>query len=163
MKIPVKHKSVTAVGYLMLRINNPVQEEVLKMIDPADLADSGLEHDPHVTILMDVDPKLAPEEILSNARELLPNFDVVLDQVSLFENEDNDVLKWDANLGWLEGYHSELKNRLNVTEHYPDYHPHCTIAYIKSGLGKKYVELLQSYKNIICQKKDINYSLIQEI
>lgn len=112
---------------------------------------------------MDCSSELRPKKILQIAIEELPNFDVVLDQVSFFDNEDCDVLKFDVNLKWIKSYHNKLKEKLRIDEHYPKYHPHSTIAYLKKGHGPKYVQMFRNFKNIICTKKDLNYSLIQEI
>lgn len=42
---------------------------------------------------------------------------------------------------FLHKSNEELK-KLPYTSNFPDYHPHCTIAYIKKGLGDKYINQL---------------------
>jgi 2'-5' RNA ligase len=65
-----------------------------------------------------------------------------LKNVSLFENDDYDVLKFEVNAKVLHEINDRLK-KFPHTNNYPEYHPHCTIAYLKKGRGKKYVKMLE--------------------
>jgi len=50
------------------------------------------------------------------------------------------VLKFDASGDWLHAMNGELKE-LPHTNEYAEYKPHCTLAYLKPGMGQKYVDL----------------------
>ena len=45
----------------------------------------------------------------------------------------------------LHDCNAEL-SKLPHTTDYPKYHPHMTVAYLKKGMGKKYIEKLDSTK-----------------
>ena len=67
------------------------------------------------------------------------DFKVQLDGVSIFENPEFDVVK----LGVvLTPRIKEINKRLSElpnSNQFPEYKPHITLAYVKRGLGKKYV------------------------
>lgn len=61
--------------------------------------------------------------------------------VSLFKNDKFDVIKFDVEKNkTLETIYNRLSKLPNSNE-YPDYKPHVTVAYVKSGLGEKYLDL----------------------
>jgi hypothetical protein len=55
-----------------------------------------------------------------------------------------DVLKFDVRYPTKSGaFLHKINSKLQELPHtngFPDYHPHSTIAYLKSGSGKKYIE-----------------------
>jgi 2'-5' RNA ligase len=51
------------------------------------------------------------------------------------------VLKYDIMGDNLNDTNEELK-QFPFTSDYPDYHPHMTIAYLKPGKGKHYIDML---------------------
>ena len=59
--------------------------------------------------------------------------------MTLFENEKFDVLKYDVVPGILAEANKVVSDKFPNTDTYPDYHPHVTVAYLKPGTGKKYV------------------------
>ena len=61
-----------------------------------------------------------------------------LGKVSLFENTEYDVLKFEVESEDLQELNKICKT-LPYTSDYPDYHPHCTISYIKKGTCKDLV------------------------
>lgn len=44
------------------------------------------------------------------------------------------------------------------TSDYPDYHPHCTIAYVKAGTSDKYIKKLNDLEFIKAEPEKIVYS-----
>ena len=44
------------------------------------------------------------------------------------------------------------------TNKYPDYHPHCTIAYVKPNMSDKYIKKLNELKGIDMKISKIVYS-----
>ena len=68
--------------------------------------------------------------------------------MSLFENGKFDVLKFDVGYtdkksSFLHDCNEEL-TKLPYKSDFPDYHPHMTVAYLKPGMGNKYV---MAFKN----------------
>ncbi len=109
-----------------------------KRIPDADLADDGREDTPHITVkfgLHGADPKFA-REALAGEKPATVKFG----KVSLFEtNPDFDVVKVDIESPDLHRLNKKVAESQPVTDTHPTYQPHATIAYVKKGLGKKYV------------------------
>lgn len=99
------------------------------------LAEDGREDDSHVTILFGLhgDDPSEVVELLKNEPPIL----LTLGRTSLFQNEDADVLKLDISSTDLHWLNKKLR-ALPHTDTHPDYVPHSTLAYVKSGLGKKW-------------------------
>lgn len=74
-------------------------------------------------------------------RELLLDehgFSIELGKISCFQNCKFDVVKIDVIGGDLYRLNQKLKQTLDVTETY-SYSPHITIAYVKPGMGPKFI------------------------
>ena len=85
------------------------------------------------------------------------NINIKVDGVDIFENEKYDVVKFNVSPdGALQYLHDELSKLPNSNE-FPDYKPHITLAYIKKGLGKKYIK--PDYKYEVKNANHITYSL----
>jgi 2'-5' RNA ligase len=63
---------------------------------------------------------------------------IELKNVGMFQNEC-DVLKFEASNPTLHACNFNLK-KLPHTSSYPNYEPHSTIAYLKKGMGQRYVD-----------------------
>ena len=82
---------------------------------------------------------------------------IEVDGVGVFENDKFDVVKFNVNPdGALQHLFDELSKFPNSNE-YPDYKPHITIAYVKKGMGKKYVK--PDYKYTVNNVDKICYSM----
>jgi len=110
-----------------------------KQIDPEDLfeeeGDNGLELDPHITVkygLLTEDNK-----DVKKCLEGSKGGKVHMGKSSLFEGKSYDVVKISVESEALNVLHDKL-NRLPHEDKHMDYCPHATIAYVKSGMGKKY-------------------------
>lgn len=104
----------------------------------------GREIDPHVTLLYGLkDDQIDEDEMIEFLSHLaLPV--VELTQSSLFENDDFDVLKWDVESPALNVLNKAIAATFPNENKYPEYHAHETIAYMKSGTGKKYTRTLET-------------------
>lgn len=112
--------------------------DILSMIDESDIVE--LEEDPHITLLYGIHSDVSHSkvaEIVSKHTNGPVQFEIT--GISLFENSEYDVLKFDVNGDQLYQINDSLTN-LPHTSNFPDYHPHITIAYLKSGTGQKYVK-----------------------
>ena len=98
----------------------------------------GREIEPHVTILYGLhDDELDEDEVIQFLKCIkLPI--VKLSQISSFDNEEYDVLKWDVESEDLNLYNKIVTLMFPYTNKFPDYHAHCTIAYLVPGTAKKY-------------------------
>jgi hypothetical protein len=133
-------------GCVMLYFDFPKMSEIHDGIDPSDLYEEendrtyGLEDEPHVTLLYGLKKGVTVEQV----KEILDQFtfnQCTLHNASLFENE-YDVLKFDVKGDNLHDANKALRE-LPYENDYPDYHPHCTIGYLKKGMGKKYCEKMK--------------------
>lgn len=114
-------------------------------IDPNDVYDNdegkyGIETEPHITVCYGLhDDELDKDEVIMLLKSLIiPT--VLATEISLFENEKFDVLKYDITSKELSLMNKIISSIFPYTTDYPDYHAHSTIAYLKPGTGKKYVK-----------------------
>lgn len=131
-------------GCVMIYLKFPEIKELHKEIDEEDIYiddedDSfGLEKDPHTTLLFGLHDEVTTEDVKKVVNEF--KFDECkVYNVSLFESEKYDVLKFDVSGDNLTKCNKSLA-KFPHTNDFPDYHPHLTIGYIKPGKGKKYVK-----------------------
>ena len=115
----------------------------------------GIETQPHVTLLYGFHNEVNPTDVLNLVQSYTFSH-VKIHNVSLFENEEYDVLKFDAESEVLHNVNVELR-KLPHTNLYSTYHPHMTIAYLKPGTGKKYLDKLNWVK-VMITPKSIVYS-----
>lgn len=128
------------VGCLMLYFDIPNWKEyVEKIIDVEDLHDNGFEYEPHCTILYGLKEY---DGIVEDVEEYLPLYYdslVMRSNITIFENLDFDVVKFDIESSDLVEFNSALRNSFDYTNEYV-YQPHLTIAYVKKGCGVKYIK-----------------------
>ena len=140
-------------GCVMLYFNFPELLKLQESIDPSDLYTEegdikyGLEDEPHCTLLYGLHEEVTLQQVKDQIG--LVAFGpkpLTAHNVSCFKNEKYDVLKFDVQGDILHGLNSDLKE-LPYTSNFPDYHPHSTIAYLKPGLGDKYIEMFKGQKH----------------
>jgi len=130
-------------GAVMTKFKFPKWKELLSEIDEADLSDNDkkVEEDAHVTILYglhkDVDMKEV-KKIFTNIKPI--NIKVV--DVSVFKKDMFDVVKFGIESNELAILNQWVKQSFKNSEKFPDYKPHATIAYLKPGKGKNYIDKL---------------------
>lgn len=113
-------------------------DEIAAQIDPKDWHEEGIEDEPHVTIkygLIDDNPNS-----IVKIAETYPPFDVGFGKLSLFQNDDFDVLKIEANGRALRKLNEDIAQLPSVDTH-NGYNPHLTIGYLMPGTGEKYLKL----------------------
>jgi 2'-5' RNA ligase len=143
-------------GCAMLYLAAEEIANLQKEIAEEDLQGKGLEDDYHVTLLYGLhSDEISDDEIMKTCCEpVYPK--VRLYNVSLFENPEFDVLKFDAECPMLTEVNRKLV-KFPHTTNFPDYHPHATIAYLKPGTGQKYVKAFAG-RNLTVDPTQIVYS-----
>lgn len=139
----LENKAKRKYACLMLDCSNlkPKIDEIQRQIDRADLytAEKGhaIEKDIHITALYGF-----VTDDSKKVFDALPNKKIgyALKKLSLFENDKFDVLKIDVESKDLKKLNKKLDSSFKNENSYPNYIPHLTIAYLKPGMGKKYVE-----------------------
>lgn len=119
-------------------------------IDPADVYikqydDSyGIEDKPHVTIVYGIhEDEIDPEVIMDIIENDMKPVTVMIKEISIFENDEYDVVKYDVPVTkQILKYRNMFLDNFENTQSFPDFHPHMTLAYVKTGKGKKYVSKL---------------------
>ena len=99
----------------------------------------GRESYPHITILYGIHSSTANEviKLLENEKPIK----ITLGKISLFERNEKpyDVIKIDIVSDDLQYLNEKINKGVEVTNTYPEYHPHLTLAYVKKGEGKPYI------------------------
>lgn len=159
MKIKLKEllteTRINDYGCVMLYFDFPRMSEIHSLINENDIFinpddDSyGLEDEPHCTLLYGLHEGVTIKDVLNSLRNITFG-DCRIHTPSLFENERYDVLKFEVGYptrggAFLHKANQQLK-KFPYTSEYPNYHPHLTIAYLKNGMGKKYVDILNKNK-----------------
>lgn len=115
----------------------------------------GLEDQPHTTLLYGFHNEVDPNQVLDTCEQHTFS-DLKLLNPSCFNSEKYDVLKFDvaypAQDKFLHTCNSNLSKYPHTTS-FPDYHPHCTIAYIKKGKGQHYADLFKNKSYLVTPKK----------
>ena len=144
-------------GCLMLYLDIDVWNKITSLINKEDLYEKddeyGIETEPHTTILYGFHDEVTADKVFDLYKENteLKPVEVKTDGISIFENDEFDVVKLDVDsklLTKLNGIMKELPN----TSTYPEYHAHITIAYVKKGKGKKYIKKFSKEQTLIGDK-----------
>jgi 2'-5' RNA ligase len=139
-------------GCLMLQVSVDKWEQYREFIGEENLYISeedssfGFEDKPHVTIMYGFNDDGTPEylnRVDSFVQLLSGSIKIETSQISIFESTNGyDVVKFDIESFVLQRLNDHLKRTFEHTTDHPNYHPHMTIAYVKSGLGKNYIQAL---------------------
>lgn len=98
----------------------------------------GREQHPHVTIKYGLVQSYTENQIRQLLRQVTP-FNIQVRGLSIFENENFDVVKFDVDGPELRKLNEIFSNLPNHDE-YPTYNPHMTVAYVKKGMGKRFAK-----------------------
>jgi hypothetical protein len=115
----------------------PAIFSMAERIKESDLVEDGLEEEHHITIKFGLHAD-SPEEV----RRVVAGFGPVkvrLGKTSIFPGDEHDVVKIDVGGDDLFRLNQLICNSLGCTDTHPEYKPHVTLAYVKPGLGEKYV------------------------
>ena len=148
-------------GCLMLQVKHQEWDSILNLIDKEDLYTEepgfGTEKDPHVTILFGFHKNVDLDKMKELVRaEDLKSIKIESDGISIFETPDYDVIKFDIISDVLHDLNKIMKDNFDYTSDFPKYHPHMTIAYVKKGRGKKYID--KKSKNFTFDCDEFKYS-----
>ena len=100
----------------------------------------GLETEPHVTVLYGLHDEVHEDLVCRICQGVEGPLEVDVTGLSTFENEDYDVLKLDVESKLLRKLNKAFRS-FPHTNHYGDYKPHMTVAYLKKGHASKYSDL----------------------
>jgi len=118
-----------------------LEEDIYTSTNEEDSNDYGYEEEAHCTILMGFNHYDGIEE---NIKKYLPKLedldDIMRGDITIFEQDEYDVVKFDIHSDKLKTLNNTLRFRFEYTNKHTDYHAHMTIAYVKKGLGSKYVK-----------------------
>jgi 2'-5' RNA ligase len=137
---------------LYLPIKKEWWDEITKEIKKEDVYSPEGERDygiqpynkAHVTILYGCLPSVTNDDVESVLYSE-PTPKLTITGISLFENDEFDVVKFDVKSSGL----NKLNKKLSEYPHektYDGYHPHITICYAKKGKGKEIIEKLGDIK-----------------
>ena len=153
MKGEVLNENVTYdYGCVMLYFdpNSTIFNKAQELISNEDVYNNdeqeyGRENEPHITILYGLHNDIEDNEV----EDIVKSFnqpEIILDTISIFEDDGKkgyDVVKFDIDNKDITEMNKKI-SKLPYTSDYPDYQPHVTISYIKSGSGKKYIKKLKN-------------------
>lgn len=105
-------------------------------IDPGDLAEDGLELEPHITVLYGLHDE-SPEQVAHVLRNEGP-VAVMLGETRCFKGEKSDVVYVAVESHGLHDANQLVADACPNTNKHPNYLPHLTIAYVQPGKGEKY-------------------------
>ncbi len=132
----------------------PTLSQIQKYINPHDLVTDinfckgGLETNPHATLIYstfenaEYDVEKIGTSFLEKQKVLLRSTLINLSKVSMFNTHDDyDVVKFDVDSDECRQMNTLLKSQFGLQATFPTYQAHVTIAYVKKGMGKKYVDM----------------------
>lgn len=141
----VKENHKNEYGCLMLNVKHPDWDSILSTINKEDLYEDepgfGAEKEPHVTILFGFHKNVDIDKIKEMVKDQdLKSIKIKSKGISMFKGEDYDVIKFDIESEVLHDLNKLMTDNFDYTSDFPNYHPHMTIAYVKKGKGKKYID-----------------------
>lgn len=114
-------------------------------IDPNDPS-YGREDEPHVTLIYGIHD--IPDSDIEDDIKNIKCPEIKLKGVSNFTSDNFDVLKFDVDSNDMIDLNKFFKDKYPNTNSF-EYHPHCTIAYLKPGESNKYfdkIDINQTFK-----------------
>lgn len=118
----------------------------------------GLEKESHVTLA----PCLDSDVDINKLKELLlplKEYKCILNNISIFENDNYDVLKADVKCPNMHKTYNKIKENFELHSAYKEYHPHMTIAYMQKGMTDKYKKkMLDKIEELTPTSFDFSYT-----
>ena len=115
-------------------------------IDTDDLADDGVEKEPHVTIAYGLDDNVDVNRLKLTFALSTPVTFRVEDVSAFTDNPKYDVLKYRVKSGELSYLRRRVREDFGIPGTTYRYNPHVTIAYVKKGKAGKY---LKKFKQLV--------------
>jgi len=137
-------------GCIMMGADIPDWNKKISIINKKDIyekdGDFGYEKEPHITILYGIhDNEVDRDRIYEEIERIYP-IEATITQISIFENPEYDVVKFDIPLDEdLADYRKYFLMIFPNTQNFPEYRPHITIAYCIKGTGRKYVQNIEPF------------------
>ena len=149
-------------GCLMAILNQDVAKKIIEfnysLIDDKYLYKEGSEYGrevhPHTTIKYGLTKSYSFDKMSEMLKSVKP-FRIKINGVSIFENDKFDVVKLDIGGKELHDLHDKFSELPNEDE-YDEYHPHITLAYVKPGMGKKFINKRKKFASVLI--KNLEYS-----
>lgn len=118
----------------------------------------GFEKESHVTLA----PCLDSDVNINKLKELLlplKEYKCILNNISIFENDNYDVLKADVKCPNMHKTYNKIKENFELHSAYKEYHPHMTIAYMQKGMADKYKKkMLDKIEELTPTSFDFSYT-----
>lgn len=118
----------------------------------------GFEKESHVTLA----PCLDSDVDINKLKELLlplKEYKCILNNISIFENDNYDVLKADVKCPNMHKTYNKIKENFELHSAYKEYHPHMTIAYMQKGMADKYKKkMLDKIEELTPTSFDFSYT-----
>ena len=158
------HKNEYGCVMVYLDVDKKEWDNMLDLIDKDDLYEPedddsyGKETEPHVTALFGLHGDISDKDIetkIKNIKEPKLSFT----GISAFKNDKFEVVKFDVESKDMNKLNKNL-SELPHTNSFKNYHPHCTIAYLKPNMTDKYVKKLKGKINFDMLPSHIIYSKV---
>lgn len=150
-------------GCIMLILDIPKWNTIISKIKTNDIFEKpydnsfGIEIEPHITIKYGLSDKINYEDIFKFINEFVDDkINFKIKGIDLFQNEEFDVLKFNVESDELTMLNNKISENFEYVDRYKGYKPHITIAYLKSGSGKKYLNNIN--KDILFSASMLKYS-----
>lgn len=118
----------------------------------------GFKKESHVTLA----PCLDSDVDINKLKELLlplKEYKCILNNISIFENDNYDVLKADVKCPNMHKTYNKIKENFELHSAYKEYHPHMTIAYMQKGMADKYKKkMLDKIEELTPTSFDFSYT-----
>jgi len=144
---------------VQIMIDGPLRSKAIQMselIDTDYLDAKGRELNPHITVKYGFPSHIQLEDIQRIAQLFQP-FKVRFGQISLFENDEFDVVKIEVEGQDLRRLNNLLSFLPNSDEHV-EFNPHLTIAYVLSGLGWLFCNMRNELVEMEYEIREIEFS-----
>lgn len=158
------HKKEYGCVMVYLDVNKKDWNSILDLIDDEDLYEPeddptyGKENKPHVTILFGLHSDV-PDSDIEKEISKIKTPKIEFEGISAFKNELFEVLKFDVKSDDLHKHNKRFREYPH-TNNFKNYHPHCTIAYLKPNMSEKYIKKLNEIKDINMKSSHIVYSKV---
>jgi len=104
---------------------------------------------PHITLLFGIHSDEVDRDVAEAMLKSVRNIELEIEGISIFENEEYDVVKLDVTPSdVLLQLRALFIDTLPNTQTFDGYHPHVTISYVKKGKGKDYVKKYKKPKTM---------------